>query len=161
MTKQFFKPIHPDILASSAWSSVLNSRLRIRLHLWLLASKPTPSAIQATTMPYFLLLKLLLWLFVRDEGEIFGKAERLEAPDDLQKIKNRSWIRVENKELFQKAVRVSIKLNRDETKWIKWYVSNKRSSKRGKLRQSHKGRKSLTMMQCCSDSRETLKLLHI
>lgn len=37
---------------------------------------------------YFLLLKLLLWLFVRDEGEIFGKAERLEAPDDLQKIKN-------------------------------------------------------------------------
>lgn len=37
---------------------------------------------------YFLLQKLLLWLFVRDEGEIFGKAERLEAPDDLRKIKN-------------------------------------------------------------------------
>lgn len=46
-----------------------------------------PSAIQPTTKPYFLLLKLLLWLFVRDEGEIFGKAERLEAPDDLQKDK--------------------------------------------------------------------------
>lgn len=46
-----------------------------------------PSAIHPTTKPYFLLLKLLLWLFVRDEGEIFGKAERLEAPDDLQKDK--------------------------------------------------------------------------
>lgn len=42
---------------------------------------------QATTKPYFLLLKLLLWLFVIDEGEIFGKADRLEAPDDLQKDK--------------------------------------------------------------------------
>lgn len=42
-----------------------------------------PWTLQPPTMPYFLLLKLLLWLFVRDEGEIFGKAERLEAPDDL------------------------------------------------------------------------------
>lgn len=33
---------------------------------------------------YFRLLLLLLWLFVRDEGEIFGKADRLEAPDDLE-----------------------------------------------------------------------------
>lgn len=32
------------------------------------------------TSPYF----LMLWLFVRDEGEIFGKADRLEAPDDLK-----------------------------------------------------------------------------
>lgn len=67
-----------------------------------------PSSLRPPTKPYFLLLKLLLWLFVRDEGEIFGKAERLEAPDDLQKIKNRSWVR-ENKELFQKGARVSIK----------------------------------------------------
>lgn len=72
---------------------------------------PPPRLFNPTTMPYFLLLKLLLWLFVRDEGEIFGKAERLEAPDDLQKIKNRSWVRVENKESFQKGVRVSVKLN--------------------------------------------------
>lgn len=44
---------------------------------------PPQSLSSTLTGPYFRLLKLLLWLFVRDEGEIFGKAERLEAPDDL------------------------------------------------------------------------------
>lgn len=43
-------------------------------------------------------------MFVRDEGEIFGKAERLEAPDDLQKDKRIDHeLEVEEiRELFQK-----------------------------------------------------------
>lgn len=56
-----------------------------------LLDPPSPKTLplnHAQSGAYFLLLKLLLWLFVRDEGEIFGKAERFEAPDDLQKIKN-------------------------------------------------------------------------
>lgn len=31
---------------------------------------------------------MLLWLFDRDEGEIFGKVEKLDAPGDLQKYEN-------------------------------------------------------------------------
>lgn len=74
------------------WVQKWNSKEQVRLELHLrLGSVPTLPGFyrQSPTMPYFLLLKLLLWLFVSDEGEIFGKAERLEAPDDLQKIKNK------------------------------------------------------------------------